>query len=122
MVITQKTILISNLEIMLSIGVHEEEKIARQRLLVSVEAESIGADDEGDDFRSTIDYDRICDFIRALAREPHVELQETVARRVLEFTLALPGVGHATVETRKPDIFPDCDFVGVRLAGSRGTP
>lgn len=122
MVITQKTILISNLEIMLSIGVHEEEKIAPQRLLVSVEAQSSGTDDEGDDFRSTVDYDRICDFIRGLARESHIELQETVARRVLEFTLTLAGVSHARVETRKPDIFPDCDFVGVRLTGSRMTP
>lgn len=119
MVITQKTILISNLEILLSIGVHEAEKTAPQRLLISVEADSAGTDDEADDYRSTVDYDRICDFIRALALQPHVELQETIARRVLEFTLALPGVSHARVETRKPDIFADCDFVGVRLSGHR---
>lgn len=122
MVITQKTILVRNLEILLFIGVHEEEKLAPQRLLVSVEAQSAGTHDEADDFRSTVDYDHICDFIRALAREPHIELQETVARRVLEFTLALPGVSHASVETRKPDIFPDCDFVGIRLSGSRIAP
>lgn len=119
MVVTQKTILVRNLEIVLSIGVHEEEKTAPQRLLVSVEADMQGDRDEADDFRSTLDYDRICDFIRSLSRQPHIELQETVARRVLEFTLALPGVSRARVETRKPDIFSDCDFVGVRLAGVR---
>lgn len=117
MVITKKTILVRNLEILLSIGVHEEEKQAPQRLLVSVEADSEGGHDEGDDFQATLDYDRICDFIRSLSSQPHVELQETVARRVLEFTLTLPGVIGAKVETRKPDVFTDCDFVGVRLSG-----
>lgn len=116
---TAKTILVRNLEIVLSIGVHEHEKVAPQRLLVSVEASVSTGDDEGDDVGSTVDYDRICDFIRSLARHPHVDLQETVARRVLEFTLALPGVSHVCVETRKPDIFDDCDYVGVRLAAGR---
>lgn len=119
MVVTQKTILVRNLEILLSIGVHEEEKLAPQRLLVSVEADMEGDRDEDDDFDATLDYDRICDFIRSLSRQPHVELQETIARKVLEFTLALPGVSRAQVETSKPDIFADCDFVGVRLAGRR---
>ena len=122
MVITKKTILVRNLEIALSIGVHEEEKTAPQRLLVSVEADLAGIEDEADNDGSTVDYDRICDFIRELAKRPHIELQETVARQVLEFTLALPGVSHARVETRKPDIFPDCEFVAVRLTGSRSTP
>lgn len=121
MVVTQKTILVRNLEILMSIGVHEEEKRAPQRLLVSVEADVAGARDEADDFEATLDYDRICDFIRSLSDERHVELQETVARRVLEFTLTLPGVTHVLVETRKPDIFADCDFVGVRLAGRRAS-
>lgn len=121
MAVTQKTILVRNLEILLSIGVHEHEKAAPQRLLVSVEADTADARDEGDDVGSTLDYDRICDFVRSLSLDPHVELQETVARRVLDFTLALPGVIRARVETRKPDIFDDCDYVGVRLSGSRSS-
>lgn len=120
MAVTEKTIVVRNLEILLSIGVHDREKVAPQRLLVSVEATIPGDRDEGDDVGSTLDYDRICDFIRSLSLRPHVELQETVARRVLEFTLALPGVSRARVETRKPDIFDDCDYVGVRLSGGCG--
>lgn len=120
MAVTEKTIVVRNLEILLSIGVHDREKVAPQRLLVSVEATIPGDRDEGDDVGSTLDYDRICAFIRSLSLRPHVELQETVARRVLEFTLALPGVSRARVETRKPDIFDDCDYVGVRLSGGRG--
>lgn len=117
--VTSKTVIVRNLEILLSIGVHDHEKAAPQRVQVSVEAEMSGDLDERDRIDATLDYDRICDFIRALANDPHVELQETVARRVLEFTLSLPGVDRVTVETRKPDVFTDCDYVGARLSGHR---
>ncbi len=117
--VTSKTVIVRNLEILLSIGVHDHEKVAPQRLLVSVEAEMGGDADQRDHIDATLDYDRICDFIRGLAHDRHVELQETVARRVLDFTLALPGVDSVTVETRKPDVFTDCDYVGARLSARR---
>jgi dihydroneopterin aldolase len=117
MMITQRTIIVRDLETTLSIGVHAHEKLAPQRLVVSVEATLKGEGDATDDIAATLDYDRICDFIRAIGHEGHVELQETVARRVLAFTLAMPGVACAVVETRKPDIFEDCAFVGARFCG-----
>lgn len=115
--ITHRTVIVRDLEIRLHIGVHEHEKQAPQRLLVSVEATMRGEGSEADDIAATLDYDRICDFIRTIGREGHVELQETIARHVLAFVLSLPSVASAVVETRKPDIFDDCAFVGVRLAG-----
>jgi dihydroneopterin aldolase len=111
-----RTVIVRNLSIPISIGVHAHEKRAPQRLLVSVEAELTPSSDQTDRLDTTLDYDLICDFIRSLAARPHVDLQETVARLVLEFTLRLPGVVGALVETRKPDVFDDCDYVGVRLS------
>lgn len=116
--ITERTVIVRDLELMIGIGVHPHEKRAPQRLVVSVEATLEGEGKAADDIAATLDYDRICDFIRGLAREGHFELQETVARLVLDFTLALPGVSSALVETRKPDIFEDCAYVGARLRGS----
>lgn len=117
MQVTGKTILVRNLEVSLRIGIHDHERRAPQRMLFSVEVELAPEGGPDDRIGATLDYDRICDFVRALADEEHVELQETVARRVLDFVLALPGAVSAVVETRKPDIFEDCEFVGVRLAG-----
>ncbi len=111
-----RTVVVRNLSIPISIGVHEHEKKAPQRLLVSVEAQLAPSSNGSDRLESTLDYDLICDFIRSLARRPHIDLQETVARLVLEFTLRLPDVQHVLVETRKPDVFADCDYVGVRLS------
>lgn len=117
MPITRKTIIVKEQELMISIGVHDHEKVAPQRILVSVEADVDSLDDEGDDLAGTLDYDKIHSFIEALGQSSHLLLQETVARRVLEFVLAQPGVSRATVETRKPDIFDDCAYVGARLTG-----
>jgi dihydroneopterin aldolase len=117
MMITQRTVIVRDLELMINIGVHAHEKLTPQRLVVSVEATLAGSADAADDIAATLNYDSICDFIRAIGHEGHVELQETVARRVLTFVLSLFGVASAIVETRKPDIFDDCAFVGVRFCG-----
>lgn len=112
-----QTVIVRNLAIPISIGMHEHEKLAPQRLLVSVEAEIEPVDANDDDLAATLDYDLLCDFIRSLSSRPHTGLQETVARQVLDFALGLPRVREVMVETRKPDVFTDCDYVGVRLKG-----
>jgi len=115
----RKTIIMRDLELLLSIGVHDHEKTAPQRVLVSVEATLDGSQDESDQLGGTLDYDRIRNFAKQLERGAHHELQETVARRILDFVLSNPGVMRAVVETAKPDIFDDCASVGVRLEADR---
>ena len=118
---TGKTVIVRNLAVSTPIGVHAHEKQAPQRLLVSVEVQCRDNGDEHDRLGATVDYDRICDFIRGLAGRGHVELQETVARSVLDFVMADPAALSAVVETRKPDILDDCDYVGVRMSAARET-
>ncbi|WP_158553212.1 MULTISPECIES: dihydroneopterin aldolase [Mesorhizobium] len=115
----RKTIIVRDLELLLSIGVHDHEKTAPQRLLISVEATLDGSKDEGDLLGGTLDYDTIRHFAKQLEHGAHHELQETIARRILDFVLSNPEVMHVVVETAKPDIFDDCAFVGVRLEGDR---
>lgn len=119
MTVTRKTVIVRNMEVLLSIGVHPHERAAPQRVLVSVEADLGDLADERDEVGATLDYDAICGFIRSLADDPHVQLQETVARRILDFALSLPSVEEVAVETRKPDVLADCDYVGVRMHGRR---
>ena len=115
----RKTIIVSELELNLSIGVHEHEKKAPQRILVTVEATLDGAQTEGDQIGATLDYNLIRDFIKSLESSSHKELQETLARNILDFLLSQSGVVRAVVQTAKPDIFDDCAFVGVRLEADR---
>lgn len=116
--ISAKTIIVKEQELLIWIGVHAHEKLAPQRLLVSVEVTMEGATDEEDHIAGTFDYDKIHAFIKSQEEGAHSQLQETVARRILDFLLARKGVVSAVVETRKPDVFEDCAYVGVRLEGT----
>lgn len=118
MPISKKTIIVKEQELLIWIGVHAHEKLAPQRLLVSVEVEMEGTTNEEDHISQTFDYDAIHHFIKSQEQSSHSQLQETVARRILDFLLAGKGVISAIVETRKPDVFDDCAFVGVRLEGT----
>ena len=50
-------------------------------------------------------------------RARHIHLQETLADDVLRLMLAHPRVKAARVATEKPDVYPDCEAVGVEVFG-----
>ena len=52
------------------------------------------------------------------SRKGHIHLQETLCDDVLALMLAHPSVRAARVSTAKPDVYPDCDAVGVEVFGS----
>jgi dihydroneopterin aldolase len=48
----------------------------------------------------------------------HIHLQETLADDVLQAACwPTPSVRAARVSTEKPDVYPDCDAVGVEVFG-----
>jgi len=111
-----KTIELSNVQLMLFIGVHQHERNDRQRLLVSVSVR-VTDHEEGDNIDNTLDYDRLYGFLKKLEQLDHIDLQETVCRKILKYALAFPDVEFVSVSTRKPDIFQDTEFVGITMTG-----
>lgn len=104
-------------EVRINIGVHEVEKRSEQRVVIDVDlyvplALSTPVNDRLDE---VLDYDFIrCTISERIARG-HIHLQETLADDVLKNLLAHPRVRAARVSTRKPDVYPDCDAVGVEV-------
>jgi dihydroneopterin aldolase len=49
----------------------------------------------------------------------HVHLQETLCDDILARLLEHPKVQAARVSTAKPDVYPDCDAVGVEVFRSK---
>ena len=96
-------------EVMLVIGLHAHEKVAPQRVVLSVQIVTHDVSGRADDF---VDYDRVADHIRSLAGS-RVETQEDLVLALHGFVTALPGVARARVGSRKPDIYPDCAWVGL---------
>ena len=103
----------------INIGVHDFEKRGEQRVLVNVElyvplALSTPKEDELDE---VLDYDFIRRTVTERVRGGHIHLQETLADDLLKRMLAHPNVRAARVSTEKPDVYPDCDAVGVEVFG-----
>ncbi len=114
-----RRLFLSNYEVWINIGVHDFEKKGEQRVLINVDlfvplALSTPTADKLDE---VLDYDFIRRSIAQRVAKGHVHLQETLVDDVLKTMLDHPRVRAARVSTEKPDVYPDCDAVGVEVFG-----
>ena len=106
-------------EIRINIGVHAFEKTAEQRVLINVDlfVPLASSTPRADKLAEVLDYDFIRRSIGERVSRGHVHLQETLCDDVLALMLSHPDVRAARVSTEKPDVYPDCDAVGVEVFG-----
>ncbi|MFY9510528.1 MAG: dihydroneopterin aldolase [Rubrivivax sp.] len=114
-----RRLFLRNYEVWINIGVHDFEKKGEQRVVVNVDlyvplAQSTPQADRLDE---VLDYDFIRRSIMARVKRGHIHLQETLVDDLLQTMLAHPHVRAARVSTEKPDVYPDCDAVGVEVFG-----
>ena len=116
-----RRLFLRNYEIRVNIGVHDFEKQGAQRVLINVDlyvplAQTTPHTDTLDE---VVDYDFIRRTVAERVSRGHIHLQETLADDVLKAMLAHPKVRAARVSTEKPDVYPDCEAVGVEVFGTR---
>ncbi len=106
-------------EVWINIGVHDFEKRGEQRVLINVDlyVPLAVSTPRADKLVEVLDYDFIRRSIAERVKRGHVHLQETLADDVLQMMLAHPQVKAARVSTEKPDVYPDCEAVGVEVFG-----
>ena len=112
-----RRLFLRNYEVLINIGVHEFEKKGEQRILINVDlfiplALSTPKEDQLDE---VVDYDFIRGTIAKRMAQGHIHLQETLCDDVVKAMLAHPKVLAVRVSTEKPDVYPDCDSVGVEV-------
>jgi|TARA_B100000405_G_C16438682_1_gene320707 dihydroneopterin aldolase len=107
-------------EVMVDIGIHDFEINNPQRVCISVEVLlDPNAGDRPDEIGSTFDYDFIRLEIKNLISNRRFNLQETLCRLILEKIIGQDGVTEATVTTKKLDVYPDCNGVGVKMTSKK---
>lgn len=114
----QRRIFLRDYEIIASIGIHEFERQNPQRIIVNVSldlANDMTPDTAEDRIETVLDYDFLRDRIREIVEGRHFNLQETLCAEILTTCLQPNKVLAARVSTRKPDVYPDCDSVGVEM-------
>ncbi|AUT60785.1 dihydroneopterin aldolase [Paraburkholderia sp. PGU19] len=104
-------------EVHINIGVHDFEKRGEQRVVINVElfvplALSTPVEDK---LREVVDYDFMRSTIAKRVSQGHIHLQETLCDDLAKALLAHPQVRGVRLSTEKPDVYPDCDAVGVEV-------
>ena len=112
-----RRLFLRNYEVMINIGVHDFEKKGEQRVFVNVDlyiplAVSTPTADHLDE---VVDYDFMRETIARRMAQGHVHLQETLCDDVARAMLSHPKVRAVCVSTMKPDVYPDCEGVGVEV-------
>lgn len=112
----QYNVFLRNLEISAVIGVLPEERIAPRRLVVNVaavcEAPGLPA---ADDLRAVVDYRLIRQAAVDAAAGTACQLVETLAARIADAIVAVPGVLEASVTLDKPGALANCESVAVQI-------
>jgi dihydroneopterin aldolase len=112
-----RRLFLRNYEVMINIGVHDFEKRGEQRVLINVDlyiplAQSTP---KADQLEEVVDYDFMRVTVAQRMAQGHVHLQETLCDDVARSMLAHPRVRAVRVSTMKPDVYPDCEGVGVEV-------
>ena len=112
-----RRLFLRNYEVYINIGVHDFEKKGEQRVLINVDlyiplAQSTPKADHLDE---VVDYDFMRATIAERISKGHIHLQETLCDDVAKMMLGHPRVRAVCVSTMKPDVYPDCDGVGVEV-------
>ena len=113
-------IFLRDLVLRLSIGVHEHEHCRPQQVRINVEL-TVRHPGPGfrDEIASVLSYEGLVEGIRAIARDGHIKLIETLAERIAELALTDERVLAAEVRAEKLEVFADAASVGVVIARGR---
>ena len=114
-------IIITGLLVDAFIGVHDFERLGRQRVRFDVEVDTV--DDYADVVRRTGEYVSYADIVEHIeqraATSSHVELVETWADDLAMFVLANQLATAVRVTVQKTDIFEAAEGVGIKIERRR---
>jgi len=111
-----RLVLIRDLVMLCSIGVHAYEHDAKQRIRINMELDVLeGTRPIEDDLRNVVCYDEIISAVRRIVDAGHVRLIETLAERIAKLCLSDPRIRRARIQIEKLDVYADVGSVGVAI-------
>ncbi len=111
---------ITGLRLETTVGTNAWEQERRTSLPVDIEITyDAGPAAAGDDVAQAVDYEEVCNRVKAAVETRRFQLIETVARTVLDLIMADARVEAGRVRVHKPRAVPLADSVSVELSASR---
>ncbi len=116
-----RRLFLKDLDVLTSIGIHDFELSAPQRLLIDVDlyVDLKETSPSCDELQQVVDYDFIRQVVFARIKKGHINLQETLCDELATLLLENKQVLAVQLSTRKPDVYPDCAAVGVEIFRAR---
>jgi len=116
------TIRMEDLTKHIDIGVHDHEKGVTQPVRFDIEVLVAPHGEFEDDIQSVLDYEYLEDSVQAVLSESRAELQETIAKRVLDRVLKPEAALAATVSLTKIEVMGfesdlGCTMVRIKHSG-----
>jgi dihydroneopterin aldolase len=116
-----RRLFLRNFTLEVNIGVHEFEKTGAQRVVINVDLfiPLAISTPRVDKIHEVVDYDLIRRTIKQRTDRGHINLQETLCDDIAQALLAHSVVRAVRVSSEKPDVYPDCEAVGVEICRFR---
>ena len=116
LIVKNSRVLVNNLEIPWSIGVFEHEKKQEQRVRINIALNtSWNPEKINDDIKNVVSYSDIVDGIIALTSKGHINLVETLSKKIAQLCLKNPKVDSVIMKIEKLDVYNHTESVGIEL-------
>ena len=112
------TLFLKNYQADFSIGIHDFEKAARQRLIINIEL-VVNKTTFNDDIENVLNYDFLVAELDKLRLQQHFNLQETLCEKMIDICKTNPQLIAMKITTEKPDVYPNCESVGCAMSWKR---
>jgi dihydroneopterin aldolase len=111
-------VFVRDLECAALIGIHEQEKVERQRVIINIDL-SVKEGSGDDDISHVVSYEVVVKKVEAILAAGHINLVETLCEKIAQSCLTDRRVLAARVRVEKPDIIANARSVGVEIERSR---
>ncbi len=109
-----RRIILKNIRRDLFIGAYDNEKEARQPVVINIEL-FVTTDHENDDLNNAYNYDQAVEVVDRLIDGPHIDLQETLVDKIAQDLLTDKRVSAVLVRSEKTQAYPTVDSAGVEI-------
>ena len=114
-------ILVRDLVLKCSIGIHDHELLAPQRVRINVDMTVLErAGPLCDDIANVVSYEDVIEGIKTLLADGHINLVETLAEKIAELCLGDGRVETARIRVEKLDVYAEAASVGIEIERGRG--
>ncbi len=111
---------IKELTLLASIGIHDHEKIKKQRISISLSLKAFDNLNEVNEcIKNVVSYEHIIKKLKKIISSGHIELLETLGEKIFEMCFEDKRVLSVWLKLEKLDVFKETKSVGIEISRER---